>query len=53
LSRLDLDHTDPKDKSGAFNQVNVIHTFIIEKAHDWVEDYLLRSYGTIGIMAGP
>jgi leucyl-tRNA synthetase len=53
FSRLGLDHTYPKDKIGVFNQGYVIHTFIIEKVHDLVQDYVLGSYGTSVIMAGP
>jgi hypothetical protein len=53
LSRLDFDHTYPKDKIGVFDQGYVIQTFLIEKVYDWVEDYVLRLYGTGAIMAGP
>jgi leucyl-tRNA synthetase len=53
LSRLDLDHAYPKDKIVVFDQGYVNLTFLIEKVHDWVEDYVLRSYGTGAIMTGP
>jgi leucyl-tRNA synthetase len=30
-----------------------IHTFLLEKVHDWVEDYVLLLYETGAVMAGP